>query len=786
MAFIGLNDLRERYLAFFESKGHLRAPSASLVPQGDNSLLLINSGMAPLKKYFTGEVQPPSRRMTTCQKCVRTPDIESVGVKDRYGTFFEMFGNFSFGDYFKREAIAWAYEFMTEALDIPLELLYFSVFEQDDEAWDIWTKEIGVPESHMVRMGREDNFWEHGKGPCGPCSEIYYDRGKKFGCDSADCKVGCDCDRYVEVWNLVFTQFNNDGEGNYTELASKNIDTGGGLERLACALQGVGNLFEVDTMQAILQHVCRIAGVTYKTSEKTDISLRIITDHVRSTTMMIGDGVLPSNEGRGYVMRRLLRRAARHGRLLGINRPFLSEIATTVIAENAGAYPELVDKQEFILKVIATEEETFARTIDAGMKLLDEMIAACRGGNLPPANANSACENHGRLIAAPTLAAEDTFKLADTFGFPIDLTREIAAEHGLAIDEDGYQQLVKEAREKSRAGRKATEGWENAEAQANGNPEGEFFANPENQSRSAKNHTAAHLLQAALREILGTHVEQAGQAITPEGVRFDFTHFSALTGEELTRVETRVNEIIEQAIDITVEEMPLEQARAAGAMALFGEKYGDVVRVVSIGDFSKELCGGTHAANTRDLGLFVIEKESSVSAGARRIEAYARAPYAEYAKLRAQLAQDMHEAQAKLKATQKDLERKLAAAQEQLSQAAVQSLIANATQIGGVRFVCGEVAGDVRGACDAARAQGDDVVALFAAKTDKGTLQFAACAGPAAVKAGAHAGNLVKAAAQAAGGSGGGKPDSAMAGGKVPAKLAEALEAGEAALQMMM
>ncbi|MCL2194818.1 MAG: alanine--tRNA ligase, partial [Oscillospiraceae bacterium] len=743
MDFIGLNDLREKYLAFFESKGHLRAPSASLVPQGDASLLLINSGMAPLKKYFTGEVVPPNVRMASCQKCIRTPDIESVGIQDRYGTYFEMLGNFSFGDYFKREAIAWAWEFVTEVLDIPLELLYFSVFEQDDEAWDIWTKEIGVPESHMVRMGRADNFWEHGKGPCGPCSEIYFDRGAARGCGSDDCKVGCECDRFVEFWNLVFTQFNSDGEGNYTELASKNIDTGMGLERLALVMQDVGNIFELDTMQAILQHAARIANVQYKASEKTDISLRIITDHVRSTTMMIGDGVLPSNEGRGYVMRRLLRRAARHGRLLGINRPFLSEVATTVIAANSGAYPELLDKQQFILKVIATEEETFARTIDAGMKLLDEMIADCRG-------------------RAPTLPTEQVFMLSDTFGFPVDLTREIAAEHGLTIDEDGYRALVKAAREKSRAGRKDTEGWENAAGtQVDGNTEFDSSLSAEDQSRSAKNHTAAHLLQAALREILGTHVEQAGQAISPDGVRFDFTHFSALTGEELTAVEARVNEIIEQAIPITIEEMPLEQARAAGAMALFGEKYGDTVRVVSVGSFSKELCGGTHAANTRDLGLFVIEKESSVSAGARRVEAFARAPYAEYATLRAQHATDLQDAQTKLKTTQKELERKLAAAQEQLSAVAVQSLIAKATQIGSVKFVCGEVAGDVRGACDAARAQGDDVVALFAAKTDKGTLQFAACAGSAAVSAGAHAGNVVKAAAQAAGGSGGGKPDSA-------------------------
>jgi len=751
MNFIGLNDLREQFLAFFESKQHLRATSASLVPPADDaSLLLINSGMAPLKKYFTGEVMPPNSRMASCQKCVRTPDIESVGIKDRYGTYFEMLGNFSFGDYFKREAIVWAWEFMTQVLKIDPKLLYCSVFEDDDEAFEIWTKEIGVPVSNMVRMGREDNFWEHGKGPCGPCSEIYVDRGIQYGCASADCQVGCDCDRYVEVWNLVFTQFNSDGEGNYTELETKNIDTGMGLERMACVMQGVGNLFEVDTMQAIMQHVSRISGITYKENAKHDISLRIITDHVRSTTMMIGDGVLPSNEGRGYVLRRLLRRAARHGRLLGVEDAFLSEIAKTVIQENAKAYPNLAEKQEYILRVIAQEEESFGRTIDAGLGLLEKMLENCKG----------------------ELPGEDAFKLSDTFGFPIDLTKEIAAEHNIIIDEAGYAELVKQQRERSRAGRKEAGGWDSEGAGQK--PEAQY---------DPIQHTAAHLLQAALREVLGNHVEQAGQALTATSLRFDFTHFSALTSKELKQVEARVNEVITQALPVQIEEMPIDQARAAGAIALFGEKYGDIVRVVSAGN-SKELCSGNHAQNTRDLGLFIITKESSISSGVRRIEATAREPYAAFIETRNALSTRITELEAQNKAQVKELEKALAAAHEKLSGFAVQELMQIAVEIAGVKFICGELGGDLRKACDKAKQSDENVVALFAQKSERG-IQFAAACSPGAVKAGAHAGNLVRAVAQAAGGSGGGKPDSAMAGGKDPAKLAGALAIAEETLKAM-
>jgi len=849
MEWIGLNDLREKYLAFFESKDHLRAPSASLVPKGDASLLLINSGMAPLKKYFTGEQSPPSRRMATCQKCVRTPDIESVGIQDRYGTCFEMLGNFSFGDYFKRQAIAWAWEFITEVLGIPLELLYFSVFEQDDEAWDIWTKEVGVPENHMVRMGREDNFWEHAKGPCGPCSEIYYDRGAEHGCGQPDCAVGCDCDRFMEFWNLVFTQFDSDGEGNYTELDSKNIDTGMGLERLALLMQGVGNIFEIDTMQNIMKHVSYISGITYKENLKSDISLRIITDHVRSTTMMIGDGVLPSNEGRGYVLRRLLRRAARHGKLLGIEQPFLSEIATTVIAENAEPYPVLTEKKDYILRVIANEEENFGRTIDAGLSLLNKMIADCAG----------------------VLSGEDAFRLSDTFGFPIDLTKEILAEQGMAVDEVGFAELARQQRERSRSARKEANGWDSevgidtkelplteflgyeqtrceakvlavfddivvldqtpfypegggqcgdkgrlndcVVAHTSQTPDGVILHHCEentlqpgdnvhaivnNRTAIQANHTAAHLLQAALKTVLGAHVEQAGQSVTADSVRFDFTHFSAMTGEELASVEKLVNKAIWQALPVTAEEMSIEEAKVRDALALFGEKYGEMVRVVNVPEVSVELCGGTHVSNTGNLGLFAIMSESSVASGVRRIEALTAAnAYAYYNENKQLLADTANMlkannstdliARASAVATHvKELERDLAIAQEKLLKFAVQDLLQNAKQFGSVKFVCGELGGDLRQACDSARQSGGNIVALFAQKTDKGTLQLAACATPEAVRAGAHAGNLAKAAAQAAGGKGGGKPDMAMAGGKDPTKLKEALLAGEIALKEML
>ncbi len=696
MQWTGLNELREKFLEFFESKGCLRLPSFSLVPKDDNSLLLINSGMAPMKKYFTGEVTPPRKRVTTCQKCIRTPDIERVGITARHGTFFEMLGNFSFGDYFKREATAWAWEFFTKVLEMPEDKLYVSIYQDDDEAFDIWTKEVGVDPSHMVRLGKEDNFWEHGSGPCGPCSEIYFDRGPEKGCGKPDCHVGCECDRFVEVWNLVFTQFDNDGKGNYTPLEHPNIDTGMGLERLACVIQGVDNLFLVDTVQNIMKHISKITGVNYGDGEKSDVSLRVITDHIRSTTFMIGDGVMPSNEGKGYVLRRLLRRAARHGRLLGYHEPFLYKVCDTVINENLKAYPELDEKREFITKVIRVEEESFAKTIDQGFKMLQNIMEQSE---------------------IKTISGEDAFKLNDTYGFPIDLTREILAEKGIEVDVERFQELLKEQKKRSRDARKnagadawisdstdlsdveKTEfiGYTDLECEAkiaaivkDGERvetagEGEsvvlvldktpFYAESggqvgdtgvitadsaqievDNTTKDAsgniyihsclvkdggitvgetvkaavdkkrrenimRNHTAAHLLQSALRQVLGNHVQQAGQLVTDNYVRFDFTHFEALTAKELIEVQDLVNEKILEGIEVTTREMPIEEAKKLGAMALFGEKYGDVVRVVSAGDFSVEFCGGTHVKNTSNLGLFRIRQEGSVAAGVRRIEA---------------------------------------------------------------------------------------------------------------------------------------------------------------------
>jgi alanyl-tRNA synthetase len=696
MNWTGLNELREKFLSFMESKGCLRLPSFPLIPKNDNSLLLINSGMAPMKKYFTGEITPPKTRVTTCQKCIRTPDIEEVGKTDRHGTYFEMLGNFSFGDYFKKEATAWAWEFFTEVLEIPKEKLYVSVYQDDDEAYDIWTKQVGVEESHMVRLGKADNFWEHGSGPCGPCSEIYYDRGEEHGCGSPDCKVGCECDRYMEVWNLVFTQFDNDGHNNYTPLEHPNIDTGMGLERLACVMQGVDNLFLVDTVQNIMKHISDIVGVKYGESDKTDISLRVITDHIRSTTFMISDGVMPSNEGRGYVLRRLLRRAARHGRLLGYKEPFLYKVCDTVIKENESAYPELRDKQDFITKLIKVEEENFARTIDQGLALLNEMIE----------------QNEEKVISG-----EDAFKLNDTFGFPIDLTREIAEESGIKVNIDRFRELLSEQKKRSRDARKnagadawisdttdlsdisptdfvgytdnscsgkvlalvrdgervdmVTEGESAilvtdttpfyAESGGQIGDTGEITAKDatisvDNTTKDAqgiylhavtvtsgavtvgdeiemkidvnrrdairRNHTAAHLLQAALRQVLGTHVEQAGQLVTEQSVRFDFTHFEAMTAKQLIDTELLVNKIVLEGIPVETMEMPIDEAKKLGAMALFGEKYGDVVRVVKAGDFSVELCGGTHTDNTAKVGLFKIRQEGSVAAGVRRIEAF--------------------------------------------------------------------------------------------------------------------------------------------------------------------
>ena len=878
MEWTGLNELREKYLSFFESKGHLRLPSFSLVPQGDKSLLLINAGMAPLKKYFTGELTPPRTRVTTCQKCIRTPDIERVGITARHGTFFEMLGNFSFGDYFKHEATAWAWEFCTKVLEMPADKIYISVYQDDDEAYDIWTKELGVSPDHMVRLGKEDNFWEHGAGPCGPCSELYFDRGEKYGCGSPTCGVGCDCDRYVEFWNLVFTQFDNDGNNNYTRLKSCNIDTGMGLERLACIMQGVDNLFEVDTVQNIMKHIMQIAGVKYHEDEKKDVSLRVITDHIRSTTFMIGDGVMPSNEGRGYVLRRLLRRAARHGRLLGIDGTFLYKVCETVIKENATAYPNLVEKHDLIVKVIKAEEESFNKTIDTGLNLLENIIAQSD---------------------SKVLSGADAFKLQDTFGFPIDLTKELLEERGMSVDIDEYDRLYAQSRAAARAARKdaGAQAWKDSnvsfkdvgatefvgytdyscdaeikaivtngerdefatadsevvvvldktpfygesggqagdtgviktdnatlEVTATGKtPDGvvlhiaRFISGDsialgdkvhaqidvEKREATRRNHTAAHLLQAALRKHLGSHVEQAGQLVNSEEMRFDFTHFSALSGDELKAIEREVNEVILKGIPVETREMPIEEAKKLGAMALFGEKYGDVVRVVSAGDFSVELCGGTHADNTAKLGLFKIVSESSVAAGIRRITAVTgfgvlkhiendeRIMQSAAAAMKLGNVAELDKRAATLSAEVKAKDRELAELRGEISALKAGSLMDSARQVGGVRLITAEVEvsnpGELRSMCDTARDNGADIVAVFAGvNKEKGTLNFACACGADAIKLGAHAGNIVRETAKIAGGSGGGKPDSAMAGAKDASKADEALSAVDSIVSAML
>lgn len=878
MEWTGLNELREKYLSFFESKGHLRLPSFSLVPQGDKSLLLINAGMAPLKKYFTGELTPPRTRVTTCQKCIRTPDIERVGITARHGTFFEMLGNFSFGDYFKHEATAWAWEFCTKVLEMPADKIYISVYQDDDEAYDIWTKELGVSPDHMVRLGKEDNFWEHGAGPCGPCSELYFDRGEKYGCGSPTCGVGCDCDRYVEFWNLVFTQFDNDGNNNYTRLKSCNIDTGMGLERLACIMQGVDNLFEVDTVQNIMKHIMQIAGVKYHEDEKKDVSLRVITDHIRSTTFMIGDGVMPSNEGRGYVLRRLLRRAARHGRLLGIDGTFLYKVCETVIKENATAYPNLVEKHDLIVKVIKAEEESFNKTIDTGLNLLENIIAQSD---------------------SKVLSGADAFKLQDTFGFPIDLTKELLEERGMSVDIDEYDRLYAQSRAAARAARKdaGAQAWKDSnvsfkdvgatefvgytdyscdaeikaivtngerdefatadsevvvvldktpfygesggqagdtgiiktdnatlEVTATGKtPDGVVlhiarFINGdsialgdkvhaqidvEKREATRRNHTAAHLLQAALRKHIGSHVEQAGQLVNSEEMRFDFTHFSALSGDELKAIEREVNEVILKGIPVETREMPIEEAKKLGAMALFGEKYGDVVRVVSAGDFSVELCGGTHADNTAKLGLFKIVSESSVAAGIRRITAVTgfgvlkhiendeRIMQSAAAAMKLGNVAELDKRAATLAAEVKAKDRELAELRSEISALKAGSLMDSARQVGGVRLITAEVEvsnpGELRSMCDTARDNGADIVAVFAGvNKEKGTLNFACACGADAIKLGAHAGNIVRETAKIAGGSGGGKPDSAMAGAKDASKADEALAAVDSIVSAML
>ena len=865
MEWTGLNELREKYLSFFESKGHLRLPSFSLIPKNDNSLLLINSGMAPMKKYFTGEITPPRKRVTTCQKCIRTPDIERVGITARHGTFFEMLGNFSFGDYFKHEATSWAWEFLTKTLEMDVDRLWVSIYEDDDEAFQIWTEEVGVSPDRIVRLGKEDNFWEHGEGPCGPCSEIYFDRGEEYGCGKETCGVGCDCDRYVEIWNNVFTQFDSDGKGTYTPLDHPNIDTGMGLERLACVVQGVDNLFLVDTVQNIMKHISEIAGVKYGDDPKTDISLRVITDHIRSTTFMIGDGVMPSNNGRGYVLRRLLRRAARHGRLLGIDRMFLTEVCDTVIHENESAYPELKDKRDFIHNVIATEEANFAKTIDQGMKILEDFVADHDGD---------------------TLSGEAAFKLQDTYGFPIDLTVEILADKGMKVDVDSFRQIYNEYRLKTKmAGVHATtEAWkgdadlfkdmeatkflgyteseceakvlaivsggeltdsasegeeaivvldstvcyaesggqvgdvgtisgegvnvtvENTTKNTSGVflhtckvTEGQIFVGNtvrvayDNETRMAtrRNHTAAHLLQAALRKVLGTHVEQAGQLVNSETVRFDFTHFSALTAEELARVEALVNAEILGAVEVINVEMPIDEAKQLGAMALFGEKYGDVVRVVrAADDFSIELCGGTHVDNTAKLGLFKIRSESSVAAGVRRIEAVTGANVLTMlnealatisdtaAAMKLNNPAELVSKGASMTAQLKEKDRQIEQLSSKLAAIEVDSLVENAACVGDTKLVVKKFEGvkpdELRTMGDKVRDKCADSVAVFASVNgEKGTIFVAV--GKEALAKGANAGKIVKAVAQVTGGNGGGKPDNAMAGAKDLSKLDEAL-----------
>ena len=872
MQYRGLNELREMYLSFFESKGHLRLPSFSLIPQNDASLLLINSGMAPMKPYFTGEQEPPCRRVTTCQKCIRTGDIENVGKTARHGTYFEMLGNFSFGDYFKREAIHWSWEFLTspEWVGIDPDRLYPSIYVDDDEAFEIWNKEIGIPAERIFRFGKEDNFWEHGSGPCGPCSEIYYDRGEEFGCHKPGCTVGCDCDRYMEIWNNVFSQFNNDGHGNYTELKQKNIDTGMGLERLACVVQGVGSLFEVDTVRNIMKHIERIAGVEYHKDEKTDISLRVITDHIRSTAMMVCDGVIPSNEGRGYVLRRLLRRAARHGKLLGIDRPFLSEVLDTVIAENKDHYPELEQKSDYIHKVIEMEEARFDATIDSGLSILGDMITAVKA------------EGKTELPAA------DAFKLYDTYGFPIDLTLEILEEQGMTTDREGFDVLMNEQRVRAREDRKKMGdlGWasENLGLDksiktrfdgytiydekatvlaivANGEVAGSaatgdrvtivldhtpFYAEMGGQVADhglltnekglsvrisdvqktkdgkfmhigvvesgviavddivtaaidtarrqaiARSHTATHLLQKALRMVLGTHVEQAGSYTDADHVRFDFTHFAAVTPEELNQIEDIVNDAIFAAYPVITEEMPIDEAKKRGAMALFGEKYGTVVRVVQAGDFSIELCGGTHLTNTAQAGMFKIISESSVAAGVRRIEALTGKGVLNFLQEKQSLI--LNAAQA-LKTTPHDLLDKVEQVLGELrdSNKMVEHLntkVANMQMIDlfnlsrdvkGVNVIAAKLE-DVTP--DMLRIMGDQIkskapkmVAVLSTVLDNGKINFLCVCGAEAVKAGAHAGKIIKEVAKMCGGGGGGRPDNATAGGKDASKLEEALEA---------
>ena len=873
MQWTGLNDLREKYLHFFETKEHLRLGSFPLVPKDDPSLLLINSGMAPMKKWFLGQEEPPRHRVTTCQKCIRTPDIDRVGITARHGTFFEMLGNFSFQDYFKDEAIPWAWEFLTGELEIPADKLHISVYLEDDEAYDIWTKKVGIPADHMVRLGKEDNFWEHGSGPCGPCSEIYYDRGPAFGCGKPTCGVGCDCDRYMEIWNLVFSQFDSDGKGTYNRLAKPNIDTGMGLERLACVMQDVGNLFEVDTVASVLHHVEKISGKTYGADHNTDISIRVITDHIRSTVFMVSDGILPSNEGRGYVLRRLLRRAARHGRMLGIRRPFLTELVDTVITSSEQGYPELREHEAYIKKVVGTEEERFSKTIDSGLSILNGLMA------------------HVQETKKKILSGADVFKLNDTFGFPLDLTKEIAAEAGVMVDEAAFHVEMTKQRERARAERLAKDisGWSadlfgeltseptvfdgydtlNESAQVVALSEGEeltdavatdyeskdgvlvvldrtpFYAEMGGQvadtgyltSHDAKlkvcavkktpkgyfvhtctllegtlkvgdtmtasvdgarrmsicrNHTATHLMQKALREVLGEHVHQAGSYQDEKITRFDFTHFSAVTPEELAAVERTVNEKIYESIPVVISNLPIEEAKKMGAMALFGEKYGNIVRVVDAGGWSTEFCGGTHVSNTAQIGCFKILSESSVAAGIRRIEATTAFGVLRLldertgelndtaAALKANNMKDLPARAAAVMSELKETGKQLDIAKAKLASAKIEGLFENAGEVDGVRILAayfvGTGADSLRTIMDQIRDKAPNAVAVLAGgEGEKSILTVGV--GKTALARGLKAGVLVKQIAAIAGGNGGGKPDFAMAGIRDNTKIDEALAA---------
>ena len=879
MQAFGVNELRRKYLEFFESKGHLKMNSFSLVPHNDNSLLLINAGMAPLKPYFTGQEIPPRRRVTTCQKCIRTGDIENVGKTARHLTFFEMLGNFSFGDYFKHEAINWSWEFLTKVIGMDPDRLYPSIYADDDEAFNIWTKEVGVPADRITRFYRDengdcDNFWEHGAGPCGPCSEIYYDRGIKYGCGKPDCKVGCDCDRYMEVWNNVFTQFESDGHHHYTELKQKNIDTGMGLERLAVVVQDVDSVFDIDTMKAIRDRICALAGVEYQVNEKDDVSIRLITDHIRSVTFMASDGITPSNEGRGYVFRRLLRRAARHGRTLGIDGLFLAKLAQTVIDCSKDGYPELEEKKELILKVLTTEEENFNKTIDQGLKILSDM------------------EDKLTASAGTTLSGSDAFKLYDTYGFPIDLTVEILEEKGFSVDMDGFKSEMEEQKRKAREAHKETNymgadatvydkidtsitsefvGYDTLAADSDitvlttetdlvteltegqkgtiivdktpfyatmGGQQGDtgiiiagesefevedtiklkggrighvgtvvtgsfsvgdkvtLKVDEEDRADTAKNHSATHLLQEALRIVLGSHVEQAGSLVTPDRLRFDFTHFSAITADELAKVEKIVNDKIAESITVETNVLTIEEARKTGDKALFGEKYGDTVRVVCMGDFSKEFCGGTHVSNTSAIGAFKIISESGIAAGVRRIEALTgNAVFAYYKNIE----NSYNEICKALKATPANVTEKIAHLQAELKAlaseneslkskaagAAMGNVLDKVEDVNGVKFLGVSLEGvdmnELRNLGDDLKSKlGSGVIVL--ASVNEGKVNLMVAATDDVVAKGAHAGNIIKAAAPKVGGGGGGRPNMAQAGGKNPSGINEALEAAKEAL----